>query len=272
MVVTGSYRSVERIALFFGLFELAFLVMAWRAAPGLAAIVQQAGELPLRDPGYLYLLAANLGTSIIPWALLYQQSASVDKGLGLRHVRGARLETLAAVVLCQTITSALLIAAGATLGGGGALNTVAQIETAFTATLGPAIGRAIFVVGLSGGALVATIVVCLTLAWSVGEVLGVRHSLEHHPRQAPWFYGSMAVMLAAGGALVASGIDLVSLSIAAGVLNALLLPVVLGFLYRLARTALPEPLRLRGAYAVVVAVAFLVVSGVGVWAGIGGLI
>jgi Mn2+/Fe2+ NRAMP family transporter len=272
MVVTGSYRSVERVALFFGLFELAFLVMAWRAAPGLAPIVQQAGELPLRDPGYLYLLAANLGTSIIPWALLYQQSASVDKGLGPRDVRGARLETLVAVVLCQTITSALLIAAAATLGGGGALNTVAQIETAFTATLGPAIGRAIFVVGLSGGALVATIVVCLTLAWSVGEVLGVRHSLEHHPRQAPWFYGSMAVMLVAGGALVASGIDLVSLSVAAGVLNSLLLPVVLGFLYRLARTALPEPLRLRGAYAVVVAVAFLVVSGVGVWAGIGGLI
>jgi Mn2+/Fe2+ NRAMP family transporter len=113
-------------------------------------------------------------------------------------------------------------------------------------------------------------VVCLTLAWSVGEVLGVRHSLEHHPRQAPWFYGSMAVMLVAGGVLVASGIDLVRLSIAAGVLNALLLPVVLGFLYRLARTALPEPLRLRGAYAAVVAVAFLVVSGVGVCAGIGG--
>ena len=142
MVVTGSYRSVERIALFFGLFELAFLVMAWRAAPGLAAIVQQAGELPLRDPGYLYLLAANLGTSIIPWALLYQQSASVDKGLGPRHVRGARLETLGAVVLCQTITSGLLIAAGATLGNRGTLNTVAQIETAFTATLGPEIGRA----------------------------------------------------------------------------------------------------------------------------------
>jgi hypothetical protein len=46
--------------------------------------------------------------------------------------------------------------------------------------------------------------------------------------------------------------------------------VVLGFLYRLARTALPEPLRLRGGYAAVVAVAFLVVSGVGVCAGIGG--
>ena len=271
MVVTGSYRSVERVALFFGLFELAFLVMAWRAAPGIAPIVHQAGELALRDPGYLYLLAANLGTSIIPWALLYQQSASVDKGLGHRHVRSARLETLAAVVLCQTITASLLVAAGATLGGGAKLNTVAQIETAFTATLGPAIGRAVFILGLSGGALVATIVVCLTLAWSIGEVLGVQHSLEHHPRQAPWFYGSLSLMLVAGGALVASGIDLVSLSIAAGVLNALLLPLVLGFLYGLARTALPAPLRLRGGYAAVVGFAFLGVAGVGLYAGIAGL-
>jgi len=270
MVLTGSYRSVERVALFFGLFELAFLVMAWRAAPGWAPMVHQAGELALRDPGYLYLLAANLGTSVIPWALLYQQSASVDKGLGPRHVRGARLETLAGVVLCQTITVSLLVAAGATLGGGAKLNTVVEIETAFTATLGPAIGRAVFVLGLSGGALVATIVVCLTLAWSVGEVLGVQHSLEHHPRQAPWFYGGLSLMLVAGGALVASGIDPVRISIAAGVLNALLLPLVLGFLYRLARTALPAPLRLRGGYAAVVGFAFLVIAGVGVCAGIAG--
>src|SRR5579862_5398244 len=33
MVWTGSYRSVERVAIVFGLFELAFIVVAWRAAP-----------------------------------------------------------------------------------------------------------------------------------------------------------------------------------------------------------------------------------------------
>ena len=30
---------------------------------------------------YLYLLAANLGTSVMPWAIFYQQSAMIDKGL-----------------------------------------------------------------------------------------------------------------------------------------------------------------------------------------------
>lgn len=272
IVVTGSYRSVERVAILVGLLELAFLVMAWRAAPSLRAIVHEAAQQPLYDHEYLYLLAANLGTSIIPWALLYQQSASVDKGLGPGNVGAARLETLAGVVLCQVITSALLIAAGTTLSHGVALETVPQIETAFTATLGPSTGRVVFILGLCGSALVATIVVCLTLAWTFGEVLGVEHSLEHQPSQAPWFYGSLVLMLMAGGALVASGINLVALSIGAGVLNALLLPFVLAFLYRLARSLPPEPLRLQGAYAKLVGLSFLIIGGVGLCAAIVGLL
>lgn len=272
IVITGSYRSVERVAIVVGLMELAFIVMAWRAAPGVAEIAREAAQLPLRDRDFLYLLAANLGTSIIPWALLYQQTASVNKGLGVGNVGAARLETLAGVILCQVITSALLIAAGATLGSGAALATVPQIETAFTVTLGAITGRVVFILGLSGSALVATIVVCLTLAWAFGEVLGMQHSLEHHPSQAPWFYGSLVLMLAAGGALVASGLNLISLAVGAGVLNALVLPLVLVFLYRLARTALPEPLRLRGAYAVLVALAFLITGGVGLYAAIAGLL
>jgi Mn2+/Fe2+ NRAMP family transporter len=270
IVVTGSYRSVERVAISVGLLELAFLVMAWRAAPGFRLVAHEAAQMPLQDPGYLYLLAANLGTSVISWALLYQQSASVDKGLGPGDVKAARLETLAGVILCQAITSALLIAAAATLGNGAALDSVMQIETAFTATLGAAIGRVVFTLGLSGSALVASIVVCLTLAWTVGEVLGVHHSLEHQPLQASWFYGSLALMLAAGGALVASGVNLIRLSVAAGVVNALLLPFVLGCLYCLARIAPAQPLRLQGTYAVFVALAFLIVGGLGFYAAIAG--
>jgi len=270
MVITGSYRSVERVALFFGLFEFAFLVMAWRAAPGLQAVAAEALRAPPRAADFYTLLAANLGTSVIPWALLYQQSATVHKGLGPVHLPAARVETLIGVVVCQAITSALLIAAGATLSKHGAIDSVTDIETAFTATLGPAFGHVVFVLGLAGSALTATIVVCLTLAWSVGEAFGLKRSLEDSPKQAPWFYGAMAAMLAAGGALVASGANLVRLSIAAGVANALLLPAALGFLFFLGRSALPEPLRLRGPYAVATAVAFLTVAGVGVGSAIVG--
>jgi Mn2+/Fe2+ NRAMP family transporter len=271
MIVTGSYRSMERVGLFLGLFELAFFVMAWNAQPGAMEVVHGAARVPMENGDYLYLLAANLGTSIIPWTLLYQQSASVDKKLEPGDIKGARVETLAGVVLCQAITCALIVAAGATLGGkSGSLVRVEQIAAAFTATLGSTAGNAVFVLGLAGGALVAAIVVCLTLAWTFGEVLGMRHSLEHQPMEAPWFYGIVGAMIVAGGSLVASGINLVELTVAAGVVNALLLPVVLGFLFWLGRMALPQALRLQGFYAVVVAAAFLLISGVALYAGLVG--
>jgi Mn2+/Fe2+ NRAMP family transporter len=271
MIATGSYRSVERVGLFLGSFELAFFVMAWNSQPSVMEIVHGATRMSVQNSDYLYLLAANLGTSIIPWTLLYQQSASVDKRLDPGDIKGARIETLAGVVLCQAITSALIVAVGATLGGkGGSLVRVEQIGTAFTATLGSTIGNAVFVLGLVGGALAATIVVCLTLAWTFGEVLGVRHSLEHHPTEAPWFYGVLGAMIVAGAASVSSGINLIDLAVGAGVINALLLPIVLGFLYFLGRTALPEVLCLKGIYAAVVAIAFLLISGVGLYTGLVG--
>jgi hypothetical protein len=49
--------------------------------------------------------------------------------------------------------------------------------------------------------------------------------------KAPRFYAAFAAMLLSGAALVGSGVKLVRLTIAVGVLNALLLPIVLGFLY-----------------------------------------
>jgi len=53
-------------------------------------------------------------------------------------------------------------------------------------------------------------------------------------------------------------------------MNALLLPIVLGFLYLLARR-LPPPYRLRGAYAALVALVIALSAGFGVYAGLAGM-
>jgi Mn2+/Fe2+ NRAMP family transporter len=273
MTWTGSYHSVERIAMFLGLFGLTFLVVAWQANPDTGQMLRQMRQIPLGDTRYLYLVAANLGTSVMPWTMFYQQSALVDKGLSLQHLKVARYETLFGAVLCQTLQAAVLVAAAASLGQHGeSLDNVPQIAQAFTSVLGDTLGRIVFSVGLSGGALVATIVVCLTAAWSVGEVIGVRHSLEQHPSDAPWFYAAFGAMLVAGGALVCSGVNLINLSLAASVVNALLLPIVLVLLYRLARVELPESLRLKGRYAKLVALVFVTTSALALYAGIAGML
>lgn len=274
MVGLGAYRSVERMVIAFGLFELGFLIMAWESHPDMGQIARELHEMPIANHDYLYLLAANLGTSVMPWAIFYQQSALIDKGLTIRHLTLARLDILVGAVLCQAVTAAVLISAAATFGRYRQpmqLENVPQIAGAFSTTLGPVIGRLVLVIGLGGGALVATITVCLTAAWALGEVAGFHHSLEHHPLQAPWFYGAFALILLLGGALVASGVNFIRLSIAMGVVNALLLPVALGFLFQLARTRLAEPMRLKGAYAAVVGTMFFCTAAVGVYAALAGI-
>ncbi|MEB0046462.1 MULTISPECIES: NRAMP family divalent metal transporter [unclassified Pseudomonas] len=271
MVLTGSYRSVERVTLAVGMFGLAFVVMAIKAQPDIPQILHDLARMPLNNPDYLYLLAANLGTSVMPWTVFYQQSALIDKGLDATHLPIARIDTLVGAVFCQVLTASIVIAAAATLGGHAAgLDSIAQIGQAFGALIGPTWGELVFAIGLAGGALVATIVVCLSAVWAVGEALGVRHSLEQHPLDAPWFYGPFALLLIGGALLVASGVNLIRLSIAVGVLNALLIPLILLLLFLLARSVLPPEHRLRGRYARVVAVIFTLTSVLGLYAGLCG--
>jgi Mn2+/Fe2+ NRAMP family transporter len=273
MACTGSYLSVERIAMGIGAFELVFLLVAWKAQPQTAAIISDALNIPWREPKYLYLVAANIGAVIMPWMVFYQQSAVVEKKLTTADLAAARWDTGLGAVVTQVIMSCVLIAAAATLGNAGtpaALDTVQQIAQAITPFLGETTGKLLFGLGMTGAALVATIVVTLTAARTLGEVLGVKHSLEHAPREAPWFYGIYTVSLAASGLFVASGVNLISLSVGVQVMNALLLPLVLGFLYLLARR-LPLPYRLSGAYAVIVALIITLTAGFGVYAALAGV-
>ena len=131
-------------------------------------------------------------------------------------------------------------------------------------------GKLLFCLGMTGAALVAAIVVTLTAARTLGEVLGAKHRLEHEPREAPWFYGSYALALIACAIVVASGVNLVSLSVGVQVMNALLLPIVLGFLFLLARK-LPAPYRLEAATRWFAGAVMLTTVVFGVYSGVAGL-
>jgi Mn2+/Fe2+ NRAMP family transporter len=273
MAYTGSYLSVERAAIAIGAFELVFVVVAWQAKPDLSAMMADAIRIPWRDTNYLYLVAANIGAVIMPWMIFYQQSAVVEKRLAVADMPAARWDTAVGAVATQLIMAAVLVATAATLGAAGSgapLDTVEGIAHSITPFLGETTGKVLFALGMTGSALVATIVVTLTVARTLGEVLGVKHSLEHSPREAPWFYGTYTVLLAGSGLLVASGANLVALSVGVQVMNALLLPIVLGFLFLLARR-LPLPYRLRGGYAAVVALIIALTAGFGVYAGLAGI-
>lgn len=272
---TGSYLSVERIAIFLGAFELVFLWVAWAAHPIKHEMLQGLLSAPITNAQYLYMAAGNIGAVIMPWMIFYQQSAVLDKGLNTSHLKPARWDTAIGAIITQLVMIAVLVTTAATIGKtnpGASLNTVHQISDALTPTLGATAGRLLFALGMSGAALVATIVVSLTAAWGLGEILGFRRSLQDHPKDAPWFYGIYTAVLVIGGVLIASNkVNLIKLSVGVNVMNALLLPIVLGFLYLLALKALPEVYRLKGKYAWIVGTILLITCVTAVFAGVYGM-
>jgi NRAMP (natural resistance-associated macrophage protein)-like metal ion transporter len=139
VVLTGSYRRVERLAIAVGLFELAFFFVAWAAHPDPAAMLSGAINIPFRNPDYLYLAAANIGAVIMPWMVFYQQSAVADKRLRPEHLTAARWDTAIGALLTQLIMAAVLIACAATIGKGHAdatLSSVGDMAQALTPFLG----------------------------------------------------------------------------------------------------------------------------------------
>lgn len=275
MVTTGSYRRVERVAIGVGLFEVVFVVTMFLARPEPGQVAHGLMTVPVADPAYLFLVAANIGAVIMPWMIFYQQSAVVDKGLSVRHLRVARWDTAVGAVLTQLVMVGMLVTVAATLwahhGSAATLNTVEDISVALTAHLGASAGRVLFSLGMVGAALIAAIVASVTAAWGLGEVTGYKRSLEHSPREAPWFYAVFFAVVSVGAVVVLSGVNLIQLGLAVQVMNSLLLPIVLGFLYLLARKALPAPYRLSGPYRWVVLAVIVGSAGLGVYAAIVGI-
>ncbi len=275
VVWSGSYRRVERVAIMLGLFELVFIGVAVQAPVHLHDVTSGLLHLPLHHGDFAYLVAANIGAVIMPWMVFYQQSAVADKGLQPEQYVAARWDTALGAVLTQVVMAAVLLVTAATLWAGHRstpLDTVGQVAQALTPALGETLGRTVFGLGLLGAAMVAAIVVSLAAAWGFGEVTGYRHSLADHPLEAPWFYVVYSLGIVGGALIVALVPDLVALSIAVEVMNALLLPLVLGFLVALAVKALPPEHRLRGTYRWVVITIVVLTTALGVLSGLGSLI
>jgi Mn2+/Fe2+ NRAMP family transporter len=271
--ITGSYRRVERAAILIGLFELAFFGVAYASRPDIGLMLADAVRIPVSNPDYLYLVAANIGAVIMPWMIFYQQSAIADKKLRPEDFTAAKWDTAIGAIITQLVMAAVLVAAAATIAPNmpqATLETVGDLSKALTPFLGPEVGRAVFGLGVLGAGLVAAIVSSLALAWGLGEVAGYRRSLELKPSQAGWFYGVYGTCVVGGAGLVAVAPNLVSLNVGVQVMNALLLPLVLGMLIALAARALPGKHRLRGWYLWLVIAVASVTCAFGVIGGVGG--
>lgn len=272
IVYTGKYKRAEYAALALCLLELLFIPAAFAAHPTVASIVKEGlfGSQPLGDRDYLLLVAGNIGAVIMPWMIFYQQSATVDKGLKIADLPFARVDTAIGSVLTQLIMIAIVVTAAATLFvHGQQVEDAAHAALALVPLTGSRIAGVAFGAGLLGAAMLGALVVSLASAWAFGEAFAWPCSLNYNCTQAKRFYGLYGAMVViAAGIVLVPNLPLVKITVYVEAFNALVLPIVLGFLLVLSNDKKVLGGRVNSALGNVIAIGISAVCIVlGVWYG-----
>jgi NRAMP (natural resistance-associated macrophage protein)-like metal ion transporter len=238
IIVRGSYRSAERVFIWMTLPFLAYPVAAVLAHPhwgdvGKAVVAPQIHT----NSAYLLLFVATAGTTITPYMQLYLQSAVVERGVRPEGIRGETREAIFGAVFADLIAGFIIIATGATLFVHGVHDIGSASDAAHA--LEPFAGRyaeALFGVGLLGASLLAAAILPIATSYVVAESLGFEKGLSHRPREAPVFVGVITAMIVfAAVVAVIPGIPVISLLVGVQVVNGVLLPINLFFIWRLSR-------------------------------------
>jgi|CZKI01.1.fsa_nt_gi NRAMP (natural resistance-associated macrophage protein)-like metal ion transporter len=280
IVFTGRYWTFEKITLFFCLFNLVYIPAAiWAMHTGNVREGWGAVGKGFYNPDFgfglsgvalLTLIMANIGTTITPWQIFFQQSAVVDKEMDVKDINYGKFDTFFGSFTTCLVAAFIIIATAAVFHFNPAnpspaklaADTAANLTTAGpwsnidpsfhswqdvdsaakTAAAMPAVmpsgshlgqwARLLFAIGLFDAGLLGALCISLTTSWAMGEVFGWAHSLNRNVREAPWFYVAYALMLMSAGvvSLVAS-IDLQNIiTIFVQVVAVTLLPAALVFL------------------------------------------
>jgi Mn2+/Fe2+ NRAMP family transporter len=231
MVLSGRYWTWEKIVLAFCVLNLIYIPAAILVNPPLPAILRE-GVIPGFPYGLtndvFFFLMANVGTTIAPWMIFFQQSAVVDKGLKERDIHWERLDT--AIGSCFTIAvGVFIIIVTATLIPGVNVQSAAEAAVKLL-PIHPTVGT-LMVIGLFDAGLLGAICISLTSSWAFGEVFGWAHSLNQRIGQAPWFFlFRLVILVTAGTVVLIPGAPLILITLFVQVIAVTLLPAALVFL------------------------------------------
>lgn len=192
-MTTGRYWTWERITLGLAIFNGLFIPAALLAHPAWSQVGHALLTWTPLPQGNRYeillLILADIGATVTPWMLFFQQSAVVDKGLQPRDINLGRLDTLLGTLLASLFGIAAILASAPLFRHG---IKAADFEAAqFAQALAPWIGHtgaALFALGIFEAGLVAAIAISTSSAYAFGEVLQTGHSLNRPLREAWSFY------------------------------------------------------------------------------------
>ena len=236
VALSRRYWTWERIVLGLAIFNLIFVPVAILAHPVSGEVIRSFftwGPLPGGvTGGFVLLLMSNIGATVTPWMLFFQQSAVVDKGLTTADIRHGRIDTALGAVLAAVAAIATVIATtplflhhvnAASFQGG-------DFATAIAPYVGKA-GATLFALGLFEAGMVAALTISLSSAYAFGEVTGSARSLNS-PLRGGWPFYAVIISAAAIAAVLVliPNAPLVFITIIVNVIAVLAMPPAIVFL------------------------------------------
>jgi Mn2+/Fe2+ NRAMP family transporter len=238
-LMTHRYWTWERMILGFAMFNLVFVPVALLTHPhwgsvGRALLTWKPLPGGLTQETVLILLA-NIGATVTPWMLFFQQSAIADKGLTTRDIRMARLDTALGAALATIAAIATVLATAPLFAHH--MSTANFEAGEFAQALQPFIGHwgaAMFALGMFEAGMVAAVTISTSSAYAFGEVARRPHSLNLPFKEGKSFYAVLLLeAVAAAGLVLIPGIPLVYIVLIVNVIAVLAMPPALLFLYML---------------------------------------
>jgi NRAMP (natural resistance-associated macrophage protein)-like metal ion transporter len=252
IVITGRYWTFEKITLFFCLFNFVYIPTAiWAMKTGNVneswSMVWKGFYNPsfsfggqLTAAGLITLAMANIGTTITPWQIFFQQSAVVDKGMDVKDIKFGKIDTFTGSFLTCLVAAFIIIATAAVFyynpGGQIVVESAAEAAQQMPKLLPQhhwgLWAKTLFAIGLFDAGLLGALCISLATSWALGEVCGWAHSLNKSVREAPWFYVAYVLMLMSAGvvSLISSTRVQNVITIFVQVVAVTLLPAALVFL------------------------------------------
>lgn len=238
IVLKAEYKYVERVLLVLCLASLSYVVAVFTVKPDWAAIGQAIIRPQIELSGdFLVTMLAVIGTTITPWAIYYLQASVADRGVDMKEYRYTRLDVSFGSAWGNVISAFILIVTAATLYVNGvAVNDAKDAALALQPLAGEA-SSILFSVGLLGASLLAVSVLPLSTTYAFCEAYGFERGLNRKVKEAPVFYGMLIAIMAISSLVVLiPNAPLFQMMILSQTLNAMLLPVLLILVLKLANS------------------------------------
>ena len=236
VTMTRRYWTWERILLALALFNGLFVPVALMTHPHWGAIGRAFLTWQPLPGGIsnnnLLLMLADIGATVTPWMLFFQQGATTDKGMQPRDVIWGRLDTTLGMVLASVFGLAVVIATVPlyTHGISAANFRGAQFAQALQPFVGR-IGSSLFALGLVQAGLLAAISISTSSAYAFGEVLKQAHSLNRSIKEAwPFYLALLGSAITAGIIVLIPDAPLEFIVLIVNVIAVLAMPPALLFL------------------------------------------